>query len=331
MKKVTDFNLKNHNTFAVDCRCDAFIEVANLHDLESLPTDLKFMDSLVLGGGSNILFTGDVHKTVIHIKPYNHIAHLDALVIAWAGTRWHDLVMWAVERNLGGVENLAYIPGLVGAAPIQNIGAYGAELKDVLVWVEVYNWQEQKYHRYSKEECLFGYRHSLFKCNDKTQIVTRVALDLRSNRPINLDYAELHDYFSGQTQKPSYREIAEAVTAIRKNKLPDVNETPNAGSFFKNPVITQTQLNRLLNRHPDLPHYPTNHKDRVKISAAWLLDQCGFKGLQSNDAGFSPKHALVLVNHGKATGQGLLHFAKRAKLIVKQKFEVMLEEEVRIV
>ena len=331
MQTHDNYNLRDHNTLAVDSQCSSFTAIRNLSDLEALPSSLKISEVLVLGEGSNVLLTRNVPKLVVHLKPKTYITQVDNLVVAWAGTRWHDLVTWAVERNLGGIENLALIPGLVGAAPIQNIGAYGCELSDVLVWVEAYNWQTGIYHRFSHADCNFAYRDSIFKHYDKPFIITRVALDLRPDRPFNLSYAPLKTYFSMTDEKPTYQKIAEAVSEIRRSKLPDPKELPNAGSFFKNPLISHNQYDKLSQRFTELPKYPAQQADQIKTSAAWLLEHCGFKGAREGDAGFSKHHALVLVNYGKASGQQLLQFSQQAKRAVKQKFGITLEEEVRII
>ncbi len=329
MKIYDNYNLKHLNTLAVDCCCDQFAEINSLADLESLPTNIKITEMLVLGGGSNLLFTQDINRFVAHIKPRKHITIVDNLVVAWAGTVWNDLVTWATDRNLGGIENLAGIPGLVGAAPFQNIGAYGTEIKDCLVWVEVYNWHTGLYHRLSNEECMFSYRHSIFKYHDQPWIISRIALDLRANYPVNLSYGKLQEHFNN-SNRPSYRQVADEIIKIRSAKLPDPAELPNAGSFFKNPIINAQQVKRIQRRFKDMPVYETGNSKEFKTSAAWLLEQCGFKGHREGDAGFYDKHALILVNHGDATGSDLLRMTKMAKRAVKNKFAVDLEEEVRV-
>ncbi len=330
MKILENYNLKNHNTLGVDCYCDQFAQISSLSDLESLPKDIKITEMLIMGSGSNILFTEDLNRFVVQFKPRKYITVVDNLVVAWAGTPWNDLVTWAIDKNLGGIENLALIPGLVGAAPFQNIGAYGVELQDSLVWVEVYNWHTGLYHRLSNEECMFSYRHSIFKYHDQPWIISRIGLDLRNDHPVNISYQPLQDKFAGMSQTPSYKKVAQAVTEIRQSKLPDPYKTPNAGSFFKNPVIDPQIAQRIQRRHKDLPLFETKHCPDQKTSAAWLLEQCGFKGHREGDAGFYDKHALILVNHGNASGQELHKMSKMAKRAVKIKFGIELEEEVRV-
>ncbi|MCX7543821.1 UDP-N-acetylmuramate dehydrogenase [Marinicella gelatinilytica] len=324
-------NLKKFNTLAVDSSCERYLSIQSLSDLESLPRDLKVSDMLVLAGGSNLLLSPQINRFVAHIKPRDHIEVVDNLVVAWAGTSWHELVVWAVSHQLGGIENLALIPGTVGAAPIQNIGAYGVELKDVLVWVEIYNWQTGGYHRLSNEECHFSYRHSIFRYHDRPWVISRIGLDLRPNRPVNLSYPALRDKLT-RNKKPSYADIAKAVTEIRQSKLPNPKELPNAGSFFKNPIIDQDLAHRLQKKYKDMSFFNLDDKqDMVKTSAAWLLEKCGFKGKRIGDAGFYDKHALILVNHGKASSEDLQNLSRAAKKAVKSKFGITLEEEVRIV
>lgn len=330
MKIQKDHNLKAYNTLAVDCTCENFAEIKSLADLEALPNEIKITEMLVMGSGSNLLLTEDLKRFVVHFKPRKYITVVDGLVVAWAGTPWNDLVNWAVDRNLGGIENLALIPGLVGAAPFQNIGAYGTELQDSLVWVEVYNWHTGMYHRLRNDECMFSYRHSIFKYHDQPWIISRIGLDLRTDSPINISYEPLAQKFADKANEPSYKEIAQAVAEIRQSKLPDPYQLPNAGSFFKNPVIDPQTSKRIQRRHKDLPLFKNKHSNEEKTSAAWLLEQCGFKGHREGDAGFYDKHALILVNHGNASGQELLKMTRMAKRAVKIKFGIELEEEVRV-
>lgn len=325
------YNLKQYNTLGVESVCERYVSINSLSDLESLPRNLKVSDVLVLAGGSNLLLSPEINRLVAHIQPRNHIQVVDNLVVAWAGTSWHELVVWAVSKQLGGIENLALIPGTVGAAPIQNIGAYGVELKDVLVWVEVYNWQTGGYHRLSNEECHFSYRHSLFRYHDQPWIISRVGLDLRPNRPVNLSYPALSRQLA-ENKNPSYADVAKAVTEIRQSKLPNPKHLANAGSFFKNPIIERHLADKLTKKHKNIPVYPIPEKpDMVKTSAAWLLEKCHFKGKRLGDAGFYDKHALILVNYGHASHKDILSLIQSAKKAVKSKFGITLEEEVRIV
>ncbi|KAA3639233.1 MAG: UDP-N-acetylmuramate dehydrogenase [Proteobacteria bacterium] len=324
-------NLKKYNTLAVDSVCERYLSINSLSDLETLPKNLKVSDMLVLAGGSNLLLSPQINRLVAHIQPRNHIQIVDNLVVAWAGTSWHELVVWAISHKLGGIENLALIPGTVGAAPIQNIGAYGVELKDVLVWVEIYNWQTGGYHRLSNEECHFSYRHSIFRYHDQPWVISRVGLDLRPNRPINISYPALSQHLA-DISDPSYADVAKAVTEIRQSKLPNPQQLPNAGSFFKNPIIERDLADKLQKKFKKMPFFPIPGKsDILKTSAAWLLEKCHFKGKRIGDAGFYHKHALILVNHGQATHDDLLALVHSAKKAVKSRFGITLEEEVRIV
>ncbi len=329
---VNTTNLKEFNTLAVNSFCERYQKINSLSDLETLPKDLKVSDMLVLAGGSNLLLKPEITRFVAHIQPRKHVQIIDNLVVVWAGTPWHDLVVWSVSRQLGGIENLALIPGSVGAAPIQNIGAYGVELQDTLVWVEVYNWQTGRYHRLSNEECHLSYRHSIFRYHDRPWIISRIGLDLRPDSKINISYPSLAEYFKGSKKTPSYAEVAKAVTEIRQSKLPNPNNLPNAGSFFKNPILKPHQVERLKKKHKNLPLFDVPDQPELKkTSAAWLLEQCGFKGKREGDAGFYDKHALILVNYGEANGEDLLALAGAAKKSVKSRFGIVLEEEVRVI
>lgn len=331
MSSANNYNLKPHNTLAVDCQCQHYLPINSLSDLERLPQNLPTDETLVLGGGSNLLFTQDLEKTVIHIKPRKYIVKSDNLVIAWAGTPWHELVKWSVNKGLGGIENLALIPGLCGAAAVQNIGAYGVELQDILVWVEVYNWQTALYQRLTKQDCRFGYRDSIFQQQSEPWIISRIALDLRSDQVCNIDYQALSDHFQQQDiTEISRQNIYDAVIAIRQKKLPDPKNLANAGSFFKNPMIDTQQKEQLQKRHPTIPIFTTSQTGKYKIPAAWLLEDCGFKGFRQGDAGFYEKHALILVNHGNADGKELHRLSELASRMVKKKFSISLEPEVKV-
>lgn len=332
MNTANNYNLKPHNTLAVNCRCQNYLPVNSLSDLERLPQDLPSNQAVILGGGSNILFSQDLEKTVIHIKPRKYIISSDNLVIAWAGTPWHELVKWSIAKGLGGIENLALIPGLCGAAAVQNIGAYGVELQDILAWVEVYNWQTATYQRLTKQACHFGYRESIFQQQTEPWVISRIALDLRSNKTCNIEYQALSEYLQQQhITEINPQNVFDAVVAIRQSKLPDPQTLANAGSFFKNPIINSEQKEQLQKRHPEMPLFATDKVEQYKVPAAWLLEDCGFKGYRQGDAGFYEQHALIMVNHGNANGQQLQRLAELASRMVKKKFDIDLEPEVKII
>lgn len=287
----------------------------------------------VLGGGSNVLFPKLLHKTVLlnRIKGIEIIEENDVsvLVEVGAGENWHEFVEWAVERNYGGVENLSLIPGTVGAAPIQNIGAYGVELKDILVDVRFYHLEDKKWYQMVAAECAFGYRDSVFKRELKGKIfISKVRMRLSKAPQFNLSYGALKELKSKQ-EELTVKEVSDAVIAIRQSKLPDPSELPNTGSFFKNPIVSAAFAEAIKVKYTDMPAY--NMGDgKTKIPAAWLIDQCGFKGKRYGDVGCYEKHALVIVNYGNASPQELRDHVNRVQDSVYEKFQIMLEPEVNI-
>ena len=330
MKVKENFNLKKHNTLALDCFCDQFILVENLHDVEQIVPFVGKQGIFVLGSGINIVLTKNIEKPVVHLTSRFHARVADGITVAWAGSKWNDLVMWAAKKGLGGIENLAAIPGTVGGAPEQNIGAYGVEVKDTIVWVEVFNYRTNVFQRLSNAECRFMYRSSIFRETENPWIITRVAFELRPNSEKNLSYdgikAELK---SKDILDPSYLDIANAVSAIRQRKLPDYTELPNVGSFYKNPIIDEKQYKKLSRKYDDIVAYPLEN-NHFRLSAAWLLEKCGFKGHRMHECGFSDKHALVLVNYGNATGREIISLSKEAIRSVNQKFKIKLKVEPQV-
>jgi UDP-N-acetylmuramate dehydrogenase len=285
----------------------------------------------MLGGGSNVLITRPVDQVVrVDIR---HCRILDersdeVTVEFGAGNRWHDCVQWAVEHGLAGIEALALIPGTVGAAPIQNIGAYGQQLSDVCVWVEGIELPSGNVRRLSHHECQFGYRDSIFKRQLRDRfIVTSIALRLEKRRHATITYAELAHAMNG-APTPTIDEVFNRVVALRRSKLPP-EHIGSAGSFFKNPVVPIHQADALRQEYPSMPQYPNNGS--VKLSAGWLIEQCGFKGVRRGDAGVYERHALVLVNYGNAHATDILELASEIKETVRSRFGVLLEEEVVIV
>ena len=332
-----DADLRALNTFGVPARAPWLLQVNAPHTLaEALALEqLRGLPLLPLGGGSNLLFAGDAPGTVLVVGS-DRIDLLDAAgaqvrVRAEAGAQWHRLVMWSVEQGLSGLENLALIPGSVGAAPIQNIGAYGVEAGERIVAVDAWDRVAGAPVRLDREACAFGYRDSAFKRQPERWIITAVEFELsRGVRP-QLDYAGLADELQAMgVAAPGPREIAAAVTRIRQRKLPDPARVGNAGSFFKNPLVPEAQADALRAAHPALPVFPAGEGAR-KLSAAWLIDACGWKGAREGDAGVSAAHALVLVNHGNATGLQLLDLARRIAASVQARFGVVLEPEPRLV
>lgn len=339
-----DADLSPRNTFRVAARAPWLLEVNELTSLgEALElTQLHGLPLLVLGGGSNLLFAGDPPGAVVTVRASAISIVADrgerAVVRAEAGADWHGLVMWSLQQGLCGLENLALIPGSVGAAPIQNIGAYGVEAGERIVAVEAWDRQASAMTRLDRDACAFGYRDSVFKRQPNRWIVTAVELELERPRRaqdagLRLDYAGIGEELAamGASDAPSACDVAEAVIRIRRRKLPDPARIGNAGSFFKNPIVPSAQAQALGMAHPRLPAFPGDSAATRKLSAAWLIDACGWKGARADDAGVSEAHALVLVNHGHASGVQVLALARRIAASVQERFGVGLEPEPRIV
>ena len=334
--EIRDASLRARNTFAVDAIAPLLVEV---HDAAALPEVMqRFAEPgpMVLGGGSNLLFAGNPPGAVIALATRG-IDIVDdgdvAIVRADAGAVWHDFVLWTLSRGLCGLENLALIPGTVGAAPIQNIGAYGVEVRDHIHAVEAFDRRSGAFVRFDAAGCEFGYRDSLFKQDPERYIVTAVEFALSRTPRLKLDYAGINDELQamGIDDTPRATQVAEAVIRIRQRKLPDPAVLGNAGSFFKNPIVPVAQANALLADHASMPMFRGSSEDTRKLSAAWLIDQCGWKGHRGGDAGVSAAHALVLVNHGHATGKQLLNLARRIAASVQERFGVAIEPEPRII
>lgn len=331
-----NISLRPYNTFGIDAKAERFAVLRSEEDLRAiLPANIAPLH--LLGGGSNVLLTKDLDGLVLHnaLKGIEVERETDAevLVSAGAGEVWHELVLWSLAQNFGGLENLSLIPGTVGAAPIQNIGAYGAELKDVFEKLEAYHLESGERLVFSAEACKFGYRNSIFKNELKGHcLITRVWFRLSKAPTLNLTYKTLADSLrnKGITQ-PGIREVSEAVIAIRRSKLPDPGQIGNAGSFFKNPEVPVQLYQALKEEYPDLVAFPLPGNDeRVKLAAGWLIDKAGWKGHRAGDAGVHEKQALVLVNYGKASGKDILSLAQQIQADIQEKFGVSLEPEVNI-
>lgn len=338
MKIKEHYSLKHLNTFGIDAKARYFIELSKDEDIIRFIRE-KFWNNkkyLILDGGSNLLFTGDYDGLVIKLSTKG-IQRLDetdeyVLVNAKAGENWHGFVTWCIENDLGGLENLSLIPGNVGAAPIQNIGAYGVEQKDVFHQLEAIEIISGKLRKFSKEECEFGYRKSVFKQELKDKfIILSVTYKLFKKPVFHIEYGDLNRLFSDKhPEELSIKKIGEAVCQIRSEKLPDPERLGNAGSFFKNPTISKEHYFDLLKKHPGLPGYPTGDH-QYKIAAGWLIDRLGWKGFRRGDAGVCETQALVLVNHGNANGIEILQLANEIKDSVKAAYGIELEPEVNIV
>lgn len=332
-------SLLPYNTFGLDVRAQHFAAFETLPELRHLLRRRQPQEALLLlGGGSNIVFTRDVEGWVLK----NDLRGIQVLrefpqkvwVKVGAGERWHDFVMWAVAQGYGGVENLSLIPGTVGAAPIQNIGAYGVELKDVFLRLEAVDLQKKNAPRrtFSRQQCRFGYRDSVFKREEKGRwCICSVTLSLTRNRHrINTSYGDIQRTLAEmEVTQPSIADVSRAVVRIRSAKLPDPAQIGNCGSFFKNPETDRAVLERIRTTHPQAPHYDLPD-GRVKIPAGWLIEQCGWKGKRVGNTGSYEKQALVLVNHGGATGCEVRDLAYAIIASVEEKFGVRLEPEVNI-
>ncbi|QAU36111.1 UDP-N-acetylmuramate dehydrogenase [Janthinobacterium sp. 17J80-10] len=330
----TDFTLRDHNTFGINAIAKRYVTISSLEMLQKVNAASEFstLPRLVLGGGSNILLTGDFPGLVLHICMAGMaIVGADdgaTYVRAAAGEKWHELVLWTLERGLGGLENLSLIPGSVGAAPIQNIGAYGAELKDFFHAATVFDFETATVSTLDKAACAFGYRDSIFKQSLQGRaVILDVTLALPKHWLPNLGYAELRQEVAAQgLDAPTAKAISDAVIAIRTRKLPDPAVIGNAGSFFKNPVVPAGQRDALMERYPQLVSY-AQPDGSYKLAAGWMIDQCGWKGRSLGAAGVYEKQALVLVNRGGASGQEVLNLARKIQEDVLARFGVTIEPE----
>jgi len=335
MKIVNNFSLINHNTFGVDAIANQFTSVSSIKELKKIISSNQSKEKIFIGGGSNILITKNIKGLVIHINIKGICAKkLDnnyTEVNIKAGENWNEAVRWCLKNNLGGIENLSLIPGNTGAAPIQNIGAYGVELKDVFTSCEVLNIKTNEITEFSKVDCQFEYRNSIFKKN-KNYIILSVKLKLtHDNHKLKFDYGSINEkLISLGIIEPKISDIANIVTQIRKEKLPDPEKIGNSGSFFKNPIIKKKHLEKLKLNFSDIPNYKISDKN-YKIPAGWLIEKAGFKGKRIKDYGVHINQALVLVNYGNATGKEILEFSLSIEKAIQFIFDIKLENEVNII
>jgi UDP-N-acetylmuramate dehydrogenase len=331
-----NISLKKFNSFGIDVSAAYFASFSSQEELASILTETDNRKSLlVLGGGSNILFTRNVDGLVLknEISGISRIGEDEEYyyIKAGAGENWHGFVLHSIENGYAGVENLALIPGSVGASPMQNIGAYGVEIKDVFHSLEAFHIADKMMHQFSNADCGFGYRESVFKHQFKNQfIITSVTYRLRKNPVYNVSYGAITQELEAMNVKElSIQHIAKAVINIRRSKLPDPTQIGNAGSFFKNPEIDSAVFEKLKLEFPGIVGYPVNN-NRIKLAAGWLIEQCGWKGYRKGDAGCHSKQALVLVNYGNADGDAIYELSEAILQSVKNKFAVDLEREVNI-
>ncbi|HLW41941.1 MAG TPA: UDP-N-acetylmuramate dehydrogenase [Flavobacterium sp.] len=331
-------SLKNYNTFGIDVKARQFVDITTTKQLkEVLRENNDKLPLFVLSGGSNMLLTKDVDALVLHIntKGIEVIKEDDEFV--WietqAGEIWHDFVLHTLAQNLGGLENLSLIPGKTGSSPIQNIGAYGVEIKDTFHSLEALNLATLEVETFSNADCKFGYRESVFKNDLKGKyIITSVTFKLRKAPHIlHTSYGAIQQELDAMNiENPTIKDVSNAVIAIRQSKLPDPKEIGNSGSFFKNPIISKELYQQLITKNPGIPHYPVNETE-VKVPAGWLIEHSGLKGFRKGDAGVHTKQALVLVNYGNASGQELIDLAHFVQQTVFEKFGIMITPEVNII
>lgn len=335
MTDLKNISLLPYNSFHIESTASEFSTVQSVEEVTSLLNQPGKQPLLILGGGSNILFTKNVEGLVLK----NEIGGMDEVkedashiyIRAGAGENWHTFVQYTIGRNWGGLENLSLIPGSVGAAPIQNIGAYGVELKDVFYELEAYDRIEKKVFTFGLNDCQFGYRDSIFKSSGRGRyIILNVTFILHKNPVLNTHYGAIRDELKKMgALSPTIQDVSNAVIQIRRSKLPDPAMLGNAGSFFKNPVVDQRTFLFLSEKYPDMPAYP--HEDQsVKLAAGWLIEQCGWKGFRKGDAGVHKNQALVLVNYGKATGAEIFALSEEILASVQQKFGIHLHREVNV-
>jgi UDP-N-acetylmuramate dehydrogenase len=336
LKILKDISLRRFNSFSLDVRADSLIFLENEADAITLfgGTIVKPEKYFILGSGSNILFIGNFAGTILHpviadIKTEEKYSDY-VIVSAGSGVIWDTFVEWSVSKGYGGIENLSLIPGTVGASAVQNIGAYGAEVKDTIEKVRTVSTRDGSIREFSKSECGFDYRKSVFKSQEKNKyVVTRVYYRLTLDPVINLKYGFLEDEVKS-IGIVTLKNVRQAVINIRRSKLPDPVILGNAGSFFKNPVVTNSFADSLRKSYTQAPLYVDN-SGSTKLSAAWLIDQCGWKGKRIRETGVHDKHSLVLVNYGKATGRDIYKLSEEIKSSVRDKFSIELEREVEIV
>lgn len=337
MEIVPDFSLKNYNTFGIEAKAKQFVAVHNITDLKVVLEQNSTKKKFILGGGSNMLLTQDIDALVIHIdlKGKKIIDENDDFV--WvecqAGENWHEFVLWTINQNFGGLENMSLIPGNVGTTPVQNIGAYGTEIKDTLVFCEAMCIDNQKMKTFLNEECHFGYRESIFKNQAKDQyVITSVVFKLtKKAHKINTSYGDItSELEKNNISIPTLKNVSDAVIAIRKSKLPDPKELGNSGSFFKNPILLRSEFEKIHSKFPAMKYYEISATE-VKVPAGWLIEQAGFKGKRFGDAGIHKNQALVLVNYGNATGQEILAVSKNIQDTVFKIFGIAIEAEVNVI
>ena len=338
MNIIENYPLLKLNTFGVDVKAKYFTSINKINELiEATKTNVfKDLELLILGGGSNILFTKDFDGLVIlnNIKGKEIISQNQQSIFLkiGAGENWHELVMYCVDNGWGGIENLSLIPGNTGTAPMQNIGAYGVEIKETFVELEALEISSGKIVKFNNSDCEFGYRESVFKNKMKNQyIILNITLELKKNPVLNINYGDVKAILESQNIKnPAIKEVSNAIIRIRQSKLPDPKKIGNSGSFFKNPLVSLNQLELIKKNYPNVVNYEINENE-FKIAAGWLIERAGWKGKKFNNYGVHEKQALVLVNYGLANGMEIFDLSEKIILDIKDKFGITLEREVNII
>ncbi|AQS92858.1 UDP-N-acetylenolpyruvoylglucosamine reductase [Polaribacter sp. BM10] len=330
-----NISLKKYNTFGISVNAKRFISVDSVYLLQQILKQEK--DIFLISGGSNMLLTKNIEKLVVHIDfkgiSIDREDENNVYLTVNAGENWHEFVLWTINNDYGGIENLSLIPGNVGTCPIQNIGAYGVEVKDVITKVEALEIETGKLVSFSNEVCDFGYRNSIFKNEEKGKyVIVAVSFKLTKNKhTLNTSYGAIETELEAKNiVSPSLQDVSNAVITIRKSKLPDPKEIGNSGSFFKNPVISKDQFLELQKENPNIPNYPVSDTE-IKVPAGWLVEQSGFKGKRFGDAGIHEKQALVLVNYGNASGKEIYLLAQKIQEKVFKNFGISLEIEVNVI
>ena len=332
------FSLRAYNTFGIEAQARQFVEISSVEQYVAIRKSGEFahLPHLFLGGGSNVLLTKPQEALVVKISiPGISVVKQDADFVwlkAGAGVVWDELVQYSVNQGWSGLENLSLIPGTVGAAPMQNIGAYGVEIKDTFESLEALNLQTLEVDLFDAKACAFGYRESFFKRAGKGHyLIGTVTFKVAKKPSIKTSYGASQEVLASKgITHPSIREVADAVIEIRQSKLPDPKDIGNSGSFFKNPTVSATEAARLITENPGIPHYPVEGSTEVKFPAGWFIEKAGWKGFRKGDAGVHAKQALVLVNYGEATGGEILALSEEIKKSIKDTFGVSLETEVNI-
>ena len=333
----SNFSLKSFNTFGIEAKAKNFVAVHSLDELKTVLVEHAAEPKFILGGGSNMLLTQDIEALVIHIdlKGKRILKEDDDFVWveSMAGENWHEFVLWTIDQNFGGLENMSLIPGNVGTTPVQNIGAYGTEIKDTFVSCDAMKIDDQTMRTFSKEDCRFGYRESIFKQEAKDQyIITSVVFKLtKRNHNINTSYGDItKELAEKNVTVPTLKDVSNAVIAIRQSKLPDPKVLGNSGSFFKNPVISRSHFEKVQAQFPEIKFFEVSPTE-VKVPAGWLIEQAGYKGFRKGDAGVHKNQALVLVNYGSATGQDILALSREVQQAVFDKYSIAIEAEVNVI